>query len=220
MLDLHLPMLNKGSKRKKPILRDNSKKKKMKSMNLSPVTNNNLPNNLHKLSNSTTMKSNKLKRDPLIPKVFTIKRCKIKLMNTRIESMKCLTLTRITTMLLKKKKLPSKLICKTSLPKSKRRMKLWDSKFKIKISISKNLRSHMLIFRIVLRTKVIKSTRSLPRKDGILMRKLNNFNLKLVKEKELSSNMRTLKKVLIIKLKIKINNLTKSKLNMLAIKLL
>lgn len=220
MLDLHLPMLNKGSKTKKPISRDNSKRKKMKSMNLSPVTNNNLPNNFRKLSNSMTMKSNKLKRDPRTPKVFTIKRCKIKLMNTRIESMKCLMVMRTTIMLLKKKKPPLKLICKTSLLKSKKRMKLWDSKFKIKISISKNLRSHMLIFRTVLRTKVIKLARSLPKKDGILMRKLKFFNLKLVKEKELSFNMRTLKKVLITKLKIRINYWKKLKLNMVLIKLL
>ena len=220
MLDLHLLMLNKGSKTKKPISKGNSKRKKMKSMNLFQVTKHNLPNNLRKLNNSMIMKSNKLKRDPPTPKVFTTKRCKIKLMSTRIESMKCLTDTRTTTMLLKKKKLPSKLICKTSLLKSKRRMKLWDSNFKIKISISKNLRSHMLIFKIVLRTKVIKSARSSPKKDVILMKKLKFFNLKLVKEKELSSNMRTLKKVLETKLKIRINNLTKLKLNMLLIKFL
>jgi len=123
MLVLHLLLLNKGSKKKKLILRGNSRKKKMKLMNLFPATKRNLLNNLRKLNSSMTMKSNKLKRDPLTPKVFMTKRCKIKLMSMRIESKKCLMDTRITTMLLKKKKMLLKLICRISLLKYKRKMK-------------------------------------------------------------------------------------------------
>jgi hypothetical protein len=78
----------------------------------------------------------------------------------------------------------------------------------------------MLIFKIVPRTKVIKSARNLQEKDGILMRKLKFFKLKLAKEKELFSNMRTLKKALITKLKIRINNLKNLKLNIQVIKIL
>jgi len=76
----------------------------------------------------------------------------------------------------------------------------------------------MLIFKIVHRTKVIQSMRNLLEKDEILMRKLKFFNLKLEKEKELSSSMRILKKALETKLKIRINNLRNLKVNIKMIK--
>jgi len=60
--------------------------------------------------------------------------------------------------------------------------------------------------------------RNSQKKEEILMKKLKFFNLKLVKEKEPSFNMRILKKVLETKLKIRINNLKKQNLNMLLIK--
>ena len=78
----------------------------------------------------------------------------------------------------------------------------------------------MLIFKIVPRTKVVKSTRNSQEKDGILMRKLKFFNLKLEKDKELFSNTRTLKMALITKLKIRINYLKNLKLNIPVIKIL
>jgi len=52
------------------------------------------------------------------------------------------------------------------------------------------------------------------------MRRLKFFNLKLEKEKELFSNTRTLKRALITKLKIRINNLKNLKLNIPVIKIL
>ena len=76
----------------------------------------------------------------------------------------------------------------------------------------------MLIFKIAPLTKLMLSMRNSQKKEEILMKKLKFFNLKLVKEKEPSFNMRILKKVLETKLKIRINNLKKQNLNMLLIK--
>jgi hypothetical protein len=98
-------------------------------------------------------------------------------------------------------------------------MKLCNSRLRIKISIFKNSKSLMLIFKTVPRTKLIQLMRSLLGKDEILMRKLKFFNLKLVKEKELFFSMRILRKVLVIKLKIRINNLKRLRLNTLPTKL-
>lgn len=218
MLAPHQPMLNKDSKKKKPILKDNFKKRKMKLMNLFQVIKRNLLNNLLRSNNFMIMKSNKLRSDLQILKIFMIKRCKIKLMSMKIESERCLTNMRITTMLLKKKKLPSKVTCRTSSLKSKKRMKLCINKLKTKTSISKNLKSHMLIFKIVHRTKVIQSVRNSLKKDEILMRKLKFYNLKSEKEKELFFNMRILKKDLEIRLRIRINNLKSLRENMQMIK--
>jgi hypothetical protein len=85
----------------------------MKLMSLFLITKHNLLLNLLRSNSSTIMKSNKLKRDPQTLRVFTRKRCKVKLKNMKIESTRCLTNMRITIMLLKKRKLPLNLICKT-----------------------------------------------------------------------------------------------------------
>ena len=77
----------------------------------------------------------------------------------------------------------------------------------------------MPIFKIVPRTKMIKLVRNFPRKDEISTRKLRFSNLKLVREKGQSSNMRIPKKVSTIHLKIRMHNLKSTKLNMLLIRI-
>ena len=187
-------------------------------MNLYRVINNNLLSNLLKSNSSMIMKSNKSRRDLMTPRVSMTKRCRIRLKNMKTESMKCLTITRITTMALKKKKLRLKLICKISLLKFKRKMKWWCSKFKTRINISKNSRNLMLIFRIVPRTKGIQWMRNSVKKEEILTRKLRLFNLSLAKEKESSCNMRILKKEWTIKLRIRKKLMKRQSLNMLTTK--
>lgn len=113
------------------------------------------------------------------------KRNSIKLLKiTKKRSLKWLIIMKMPIMLLKRTRMPLKQICKTFSTNLKRKIKLCNSKLRIKIDILLSLKITTITYKSKQTGRMINNLRNLPEKEKNLLRKLNNSLLKFQREKE------------------------------------
>lgn len=137
------------------------------------------------------------------------------LKTTRKKFRRCLITMRMLIMFLRRRRMPRKTTFKMFWISLKKRIKLCNNKLKVKISIWQNLKKTIIIFRTRQTNKTIFSLKNLQKREKSSTKRLNIWQLKSPREKELSYQLKTKRKALSTRSRIKTNHWMTLKLKLL-----